>query len=284
MDGRGDATDHPGVWLLIRLVALVVVLGVGLLVVGGEPWLRDIVTAAATTLGRDVSLPAAAALDLPALVGGVAIGTAAAVLAPARRAIRQVDTLLHELGHTLVAAAVGARPSGIVLRHDASGHATARWTRSASLPRRLQLALVAFVGLWAPAAAAAAAITLLTMAGPEPVLVSAAAAGLLVGVLARSGWSLLVALVFVGAAVGALQDVVAPYTTGVVVTVAVAVSLRSLLDAAAALRRPLQAGDDARVTGRHLHLPGRLVQALQVGVTAALVVRGGWVLVVRGAW
>lgn len=282
LDGCGVATHAAGMWLMVRLAALVVLLGVGLLVVGAGPRLVDLVTDATTAVGRDVTPPRASGLDLWSLASGAALGTLAALAAPARRLIRQVDTLLHELGHTLVAAAVGARPSGIVVRHDASGHATARWTHRGSPLRRLQLALVAFVGLWAPAAAAAAALALLVVAGPEPVLVGAAAAGLLVGVLARSGWSLLVALAFAGAAVGALQDAVAPYATGVVVTIGVAVSIRTVLDAGTALGRPLQAGDDARVAARHVHLPARFVQALQVAVSAALVGRTGWVLTVAG--
>jgi hypothetical protein len=261
--------DTGRMWILLRLVALLVLSLVLLLLTGHGAWLLgalEVVSPTGSAPGQRHGQTA----SVPVVAGGLGAGALAALVRPADRAVGQVVTLLHELGHTLVAAAFGARPAGIVLRHDASGHATARWVGRATVWRRLALAVVAFVGLPAATVTSATGARLLGVAGPDAVLWCFAAAGVVVAVLARSVWSLLVAAALTGLAVAALGEAAAPWARGVVVGALTAIALRATLDTARALRRPLHPGDDARVVGRHLRLPPRLVQLVQVATTMGL--------------
>lgn len=255
-------------WLVLRGVALALLLAVVVLAAGHGGLLWSAVPVPRTSTG----------LSPLATVSGLALGGAAALVHPAHRAVGQVVTLLHELGHTVVAAALGARPRGIVLRHDASGHATARWVGQPSPFRRVGLATVAFIGLPAAAAVSAAGVELLTVAGPRAVLWSVAAAGGLVGLLARSVWSALVAVATAGFAVVTLGDAAEPWAASVVVALLTAVAIKTTYDNLRRLRRPLHDGDDARVVGRHLRLPARLVQFVQVALGAALSGHALWLL------
>lgn len=268
-------------WVLVRLVALALAAAVLVLAVGQAGPLADLL---------DRALQAAGAGPLPrgpgvpgreAAVAGLAGGLLAAVSRPSGRLLDQLTTLLHELGHTLAAAALGARPSGIVLRHDASGHATARWLGTPGPVRRMSLAATAFVGLPAPAVAAAAGAGLLEVAGPRPVLWSLAVAGGAVTLLARSLWSLVVALGFVGLAVAGLSEAAEPWATGAVVGLLAAVALHAGLGAVRRLRLPIPPGDDARVVRARLRLPARLVQLLQAAVTVAA---AGWTVWLLLPW
>jgi hypothetical protein len=265
-------------WPVVRILALAVIAVVGVLVAGHGGWLLDTLDRLAAAGGfgplpRGDGEPAAWAV-----AAGLAAGAAVATLAPLRRVAGQVVTLLHELGHTVVAAALGARPAGIVLRHDASGHATARWRGRPGPVHRVSLAVTAFVGLPAPAVAAAAGTGLLVAAGPRAVLWALVLAGVVVALLARSPWSLLVAAGLAGLAVAALTDAAAPWTAAAVIAALAAVALRSAADALRRLRLPIPAGDDARAVHRRLSLPPRLVLAGQVAVTCAAGVWTGWLL------
>lgn len=259
-------------WSLVRALALVTVALVVALLGGAGPAIVDGVQRftgaadAAWLLGPE---PATST----SLWVGAAVGAAAALLRPTAAAIRQLVTLLHELGHTLVAAAAGARPAGVVLRHDASGHATARWVGDAGPGRRVVLAAVAVVGLPSPVAATAAGAAALVLFGPEPVLWATAAAGVLVAVLARSAWSFAVALACAGLALAALRDAVAGWATAIVVALLVAVAVRATVDAARRVGRPIAAEDDARAVTAQLRLPARAVLVAQVAVTVLLALR-----------
>lgn len=250
------------VWLLVRCVAVVTLVTVVLLAAGSGGRVLDVL---------DPLLPDGWALPSPdasstrtEVVVATVVGSVVAVVRPASAVVRQLVTLLHELGHTVVAAALGARPRGVVLRHDASGHATARWIGRPGWRRRVALAIVAVTGLPAPAVAAAAAAALLGLVGPEVVLWCLAGAGVTVAVLARSAWSLLVPGLVAAGALVAVRDEAEPWAASLVVVVVVATVVRASLDAVRALRRPLAAGDDARVVGRNLKLPARAVQTVKV--------------------
>lgn len=253
------------------MTSIAVLAVVVLLLAGQGPWLVDL---QARVLGAAPAGGAPAAGSTGAVIGMLA-GLGASVVPPVARAVAQVVTLLHELGHIVVAAALGARPAGIVLRHDASGHATARWRGDPGPLRRLALAVVALIGLPAPAVAAAAGVELLVVAGPEPVLWSAAIAGTVVALLARSLWSLMVALVLVGLAILALGEAAQPGIAAAAVGLLVAVALSSVLDALPRLTGRIRAGDDARVVASLLRVPARLVRWAQV---LAVLAAGGWAL------
>lgn len=264
-------------WALIRTAALAVLVLVGVLLAGHGGWVLNRLDAL-VGLGGLGPLPRQPGASREVVVGGVAAGVVAAVVRPVGRVVAQVVTLLHELGHTLVAAALGARPAGIVLRHDASGHATARWMVRPGPVRRLSLAATAVVGLPAPTVAVAAGVGLLLAAGPRAVLWSLAAAGGVVALLARSPWSLLAAVGLVGAALAGLAEVAAPWAAGGVVALLAAVAVRSATDAVARLRRPIPTGDDARAVQRHLAVPARLVQLVQVVITVTAAAWAGRLL------
>lgn len=272
-------TDTGGMWVVVRVVALAVLALMGVLLLGHGDWLFDLIDRAAGLVGAGPVTPRAdAGLSAPAALAGVAVGLGAALTRPANRAVGQLVTLLHELGHTVVAAALGGRPAGIVLRHDASGHATARWGGHAGLTRRLALAAVAFAGLPAAAVVSAAGAHLLLLAGPEAVLWAFAIAGGAVAVLARSAWSVLVAGGLVGLAVAALHDAVAPWVGAAMVALLVATSARAALDALRTIGRPLRPGEDARVVARNIRLPAGLVRLVQVAACAVLSVWAVWLL------
>ncbi|WP_052668042.1 M50 family metallopeptidase [Nitriliruptor alkaliphilus] len=273
------ASDTAGMWILVRVLALLVLVAAGLLVAGRGELLLDVVDALLAAVGVDEATPRSEiVLAWPVVAGGVGVGVAVASVRPGYRLVGQVVTLLHEFGHTVVAAALGARPSGIVLRHDASGHATARWVGRPTPARRLALAAVAFAGVPATAATAAVGAQLLLLVDPEAVLWSFAAVGLTVAVLARSPWSLLIAVGLAGLAWGALHDAVAPWTVVVVVAMLVALAVTATRRDLRALRTPIQGGDDARVVGRQLRLPARVVQLVQIAFAGVLSTWTVWLL------
>jgi hypothetical protein len=268
-------------WVLLRLSALIVLAVVTALVAGRGDALVTASGRAAEALGAGpVAAGGGSDLGRAATVAVLATGSVAAVVRPPARAIRQIVTLVHELGHTVVAAALGARPSGIVLRHDASGHATARWVGAGSLGRRFALATVAFAGVPAATVATAAGAELLSAAGSRPVLWSLAAVGLTVAALARSPWSLAVAVALAGLASAALRDVAEPWADGAVIGLLTAVAVRAVLDDLRALRSPIRDGDDARAVGRQVWLPAKVVQLTQVVVSVAA---GSWTVWVLAA-
>jgi hypothetical protein len=266
-------------WTLIRLAALAALTVVAVLLFGGAERLLAAADRAASVGGIGPLPRTGAPLSSAGAGAAMAAGAGVALIGPTRRVVGQLNTLLHEVGHILVAAALGARPSGIVLRHDASGHATARWTGRPGPVRRVSLAATAFVGLPAPAVAAAAGAALLTSVGPRAVLWSLVGAGAVVTVLARSLWSLLVALGLAGLAVVALSDAAEPWAAGLAVGVVVAVAVTAVSDAARRLQMPIPRGDDARAVREQLRLAPRLVQALQVLATAAAGAWTVWLLV-----
>jgi hypothetical protein len=264
------------VWTLVRLAALLVLTLVAAVLAGAGEVVVAAVAGVAELAGWELATPDGGTGttwegSAVALAAGLAVG----LVRPPARLVRQVVTLVHELGHTVVAAALGARPSGIVLRHDASGHATARWIGRPSPGRRFALAAVAFAGVPAATVATATGAQLLTLAGPRPVLWSLAAVGVVVASLARSAWSLLIAVAFGGLAVVALRDAAEPWAGAAVVGLLAAVVVRAVLDDLRALRRPLHPGDDARAVGRQVWLPPRVVQVLQVAASTAA---GAWTL------
>lgn len=262
-------------WMLLRTAALAVLALVAVLVAGRGAWL-PVAEGLAGWLGAGDALRDGAQLAWPVGPAGLGLGLLLALVVPG--VIDQVDTLLHELGHTVMAAAWGARPAGIVLRHDASGHATARWTRQPGPARRIGLAATAFAGMPAPALAAAAGTQLLLVAGARPVLWAAAGVGVVVALLARSAWSLLVAGGLVALALLGLSEALAPWATVAVVAVLTAVALGTALRALRRLVRPLPAGDDAWAVRRQLPLPARLVQVLQVVLSVGVAAWTVWLL------
>jgi hypothetical protein len=270
--------DTAAMWLVLRLLALAVIAAGALLLAGHGAWPLDALDALVP--GVDIAaLPRTeAAPTWPQLAAGAVAGLAVSVVPLARQLTAQLTTLVHELGHTVVAAALGGRPAGIVLRHDASGHASSRWRARATPLRRLALATVAFVGLPAPAVATAVAAHLLLLGGPRTVLWVLAAAGVVVALLARSAWSLLVAGGLVAMAAAALTEAAAPWATGVVLALLGAVIVGVLRDCGAVLRRGVVDGEDAQVVARHVWLPARLVQLLQLAVATALVGWTAWLL------
>lgn len=262
-------------WILLRAIALALLVVVGLLLAGRDAWFTE----ALVGLTGAGAIGAVAPRSPAVTAAGMALGSVSALARPLNLVVGQFVTLLHELGHTVVAAAVGARPRGIVLRHDASGHATARWVGRGRLLRRLALAAVAFAGVPAAATVSAAGARLLVTVGPRPVLWSIAAAGALVAVLARSAWSLLIAILLGVLAMSALRDTAAPWAAGVVVGVLTATAIKTSYDNMRRVRLPILDGDDAQVAGSQLSLPSRLVLLVQVAVAAALSAWTVWLLV-----
>ena len=268
-------------WTLIRAVALAVAVLVLLLAAGQGEWLVVVADRAGRVLGRDPILVGSSPAARAVLAGG-ALGMLVGLGAP--RVVAQLATVLHELGHTVTSAALGARPSGIVLRHDASGHATARWTARPGGVRRLSLAVTAFVGLPAPAVAAAAGAEVLLLAGHRPVLIAATVAAGVVALLARSAWSLLVALVLGALGVAGLTEAGAPWAAGATVAVLVALAVHVAVDGVRRLGRPIAPGDDAAVVRGRVGVPAGLARLLQVVVVVAASGRVAWVLLDRLGW
>lgn len=267
-------------WGVVRVLAVAVLVAAVVLLAGWGGWLVGVVDATGGLVGAGFDAPRAALAVPEAAAGaGLVAGAIAALARPVDRVVGQVVTLVHELGHTVTAAALGARPSGIVLRHDASGHATARWVGGAGRLRRLALAAVAFAGLPAAAVASAAGARLLLLAGPTAVLGAVAGAGAVVAVLARSWWSLLLAVAVAALAVVAVADLAQPTAIAVVIAGLVATATKTAVDGVRALLRPLAPGDDARAVAGCVWLPARLVQLAQVAVSAALAVWTAWLVV-----
>jgi hypothetical protein len=123
-----------------------------------------------------------------------------------------------------------------------------------------------------------AGVGLLSIAGPRPVLWGIAGAGIVVSVLARSLWSLLIAIGTSVLAMAALRDTAEPWAAGVVVALLSAVAIRTARDDLRRTTMPIRAGDDARVVGDRLRLPARLVQLLQVALGTVLSAYVLWVL------
>lgn len=267
-------------WALVRVAALAVLGAVGLLLVGQGGLLVDALDRVLGVVGAADGLSGAGAEVSPqATVAGLAAGVMMALARPADRVIDQLVTLLHELGHTVVAAALGARPAGIVIRHDASGHATARWVGRQGLWRRLALALVAFAGVPAAGAASVAGGKLLLVAGPQLVLWGFAAVGVVVAALARSAWSQLVAVCLAGLALAGLHDTAEPWIAGAVVAVLAATAVEATFDSLRALGRPLGRGDDARTAARCVRLPASVIRLVQAAAAIAFGVWTVWLLV-----
>lgn len=263
-------------WMLIRLLAVTVLVVTGLLLAGQGGWLLDALDAVLRAFGSGPVDRSTAAAGPVATVAGLAVGAIAGLTRPLDRVAGQVVTLLHELGHTVVAAALGARPAGIVLRHDASGHASATWVGRATPGRRIALAIVAFAGVPAATVATAAGAQMAALAGHDTVLWSLAVAGVVVAVLARSAWSLLIAGALAGLAVLALGEAVAPFGAGVVVAVLTAIAVTASRNDLRAVRATIRPGDDARAVTGHLHVPARLVRLVRLVQTTIAVGLGAW--------
>ena len=266
-------------WIVVRLIAVAALAAGGVLLAGHGTWLLVTLDSfAAKFRAGPVMAGRETPLEWPVAAGGLLVGLAAASWPPAARLVSHLTTLLHELGHVVVAAALGGRPSGIVLRHDASGHARTRWLGRATPLRRFAIATVAFSGRLAPPAAAAVGAQLTLVAGPRGVLWSLTAAAVVVTILARSPWSLLVALALAAVAATALTDAMAPASAGAVVALLGGIALSSIYDQVRVLRSRVVAGDDAVVVARELRLPVRLTRLCQVTVAMSLAVWTLWLL------
>jgi hypothetical protein len=256
-------------WLLLRVLALT---ALGLVVtsaVGAGEVLVRFAERSAELVGRGpIAVGPGGEVGTAASLAAIGAGVAAALVGPSTRAVRQVVTLVHELGHTVLAAALGARPDAIVLRHDASGHATARWVGHPTPARRVALAAVAAAGTPAATIGSLAGAQLYVLAGPRPVLWSSAVAGSVVAVLARSAWSLAVAVALGSLALVALRDAAEPWAGAIVVGALTAVAVRAVVDDVRTLGAPISDGDDARAVSRQLWLPARLVRTLLVATSA----------------
>jgi hypothetical protein len=255
---------------LMRLVAVVGLAAVVVTVAGLAPDVAALADIDLVPPDRD-SDP----LLIPGVLAGIALGLAAFDnKRPVARVMAQADVLLHELAHIVVAAATGARPKGIVLRHDASGHATYMWSGRRNPLARLGKAAIAYVGYPGPAVLAAAGAVLFAQAGPRPVLAAAAVCGAVVALLARTPWTILVAAATTGAAVGALHDRAAPYAAGIVCLLLTAVAASATRRAVAlAGERPLREGHDAHTVRDQIKLPARLVAVSQATVAVGA---SGW--------
>jgi hypothetical protein len=262
-------------WTLIRLLAITLTVVLVLLVVGAGEAVHELVTDLADRAGLELPAREPAGLDTVVVVAGLVVGL---VLADPRgrgigSATSHAVTLLHELGHVLIAAACGARPAGIVLSHDASGHATSRWTQRRGPLARVQRAATAFSGYPAPATFAAAGAAILVAFGPRAVLWSVAGAAALVAVLARSGWTFLVAGAFGAVAIVSLSERAAPYVVAVAVALLVAIAVHSAILEARRFFRPMSEGHDAFAVRREIAIPARLTMTVQSLWTVAA---AGW--------
>ena len=261
-------------WALVRAVATATLAAIVVLVFDLADDVYRLLAGASSVAGRDLPAPTGADLDpvvtAVAAVVGMAAGSPAGRLG---RAVSHAVTFLHEFGHVLVAAACGARPSGIVLRHDTSGHATSRWRAGSGPVRRLQKAAVATFGYPAAPTFTAAAAALLLFAGPRPVLWACAAAAVLVAVLARSWWTAVVAAAFGAVAAAGLSAAAVPYAAGVAVALLVAIVVNALTVEVRRYVRPLAAGDDALAVRAQIGVPAKAVQTIQVAWSVAA---GGW--------
>jgi hypothetical protein len=264
-------------WTLIRLLALALTAVLAMLVVGAGEALYEL---AADLAGRaSLELPAREPAELDAVVVATGLLVGLALSDPWGRGIGSATshavTLLHELGHVLVATACGARPAGIVLSHDASGHATSRWIQRRGPFARAQRAATAVFGYPAPATFAAAGAAVLVGFGPRPVLWSLTGAATLVAVLARSGWTFLVASALGAMAVVSLSERAAPYAVGVAVALLVAVAVHNAILEARRFARPMSGGHDAFAVRREIAVPARLTMTVQALWTVAA---AGWTL------
>lgn len=264
-------------WTLIRLAALTLLAAIGLLIFGLADDVHTWAARAFTSVGRDLPAPTGADLNPVVVVAGLLAGLAIGDPTGHRigRAVSHAETFLHELGHVLVAAACGARPSGIVLNHDTSGHATSRWAQGRGPIRRMQKAATAFFGYPAAATFTAAGAGLLVFAGPRPVLWAIAGAAALVAVLARSMWTAVVAGGLGIVAAAALSDQAAPYAAGVAVALLAAIAVNNAGTEVRRYFRPLQEGHDAFSVRQHIGVPARVVQTVQTLWVAAA---AGWTL------
>jgi hypothetical protein len=252
-------------WPLVRLVASVLVLLVGLSVAGLGGWAID---AGGELLARvGAPPPTVEPPDLAAVGLGTAVllGLVLGRTSPVAHAV----TLLHEFAHVLVATACGARPTGVVLHRTGGGHATYRFPARGRVRGRLYEATTAAAGYPAAAVFAAAAAALLALAGPRPVLWVTAAVAVVVTLLSRSWWAAAVSLALGALAIVALSERAEPYATGAVVALTVALSSRNLAEEVRGLRGRVPHGHDARKVQDALHLPAGLVRLMQVAVTLA---------------
>jgi hypothetical protein len=269
--------DTAGMWTLIRLFALALLAVLALLVAGAGEAVYAGAADLAGRLGLDLPAREPAGLEAGVVIGGLLVGLV--LSAPRGRGIggatSHAVTLLHELGHVLIAAACGARPAGIVLSHDASGHATSRWTQRRGPLARAQRAATAFFGYPAPATFSAAGAAMLVGFGPRAVLWSLAGAAALVAVLARSGWTFLVAGALGAVAVVSLSERAAPYAVGVAVAVLVAVAVHNAILEVRRSFRPMSGGHDAFAVRREIAIPARLTMTVQSLWTVAA---AGWTL------
>ena len=257
--------DTATMWFLVRLAALTVLVTVGVLVAGVAEVVLAGIDRAVSPVGLRLPAMAPATLTPVVVVGGGLVGVVLGGpwAGRAGKALAHTETFLHELGHVLVAAACGARPTGVVLDHDASGHATASWRQRRGPLPRLQRAAVAWFGYPAPPTFAAAGAALLVVAGPRPVLWAVLGAAALVTVLARSAWTLVVTTGLGLVALASLSDRAAPQAAGVAVALLTAIVMHHTVTTWRRVVRRLPDGHDAFTVREQLGVPARLVQVLQ---------------------
>jgi hypothetical protein len=207
--------------------------------------------------------PEPAAVGLVAVVFALAL--AAACYRPTWLVLRYADTLTHELGHALVAAALGGRPGAVSIRMDSSG--LAQWSGNMG---RIRRSVVALAGYLAPPLVGLSGLQSYR-AGYSTLWLAVAAAVCLTAVLVllRNLFGFIVAASVSAALVTVLTYLpdLAPMATVFASTVLVVSGARSALGH---LRLRDMTGSDAVAVREALFIPARLVAAGQLVVAVAL--------------
>lgn len=201
------------------------------------------------------------------VVGTLALALAAAMYRPLWLVVRYIDTLVHELGHAMWAAVVGARPGAISIHLDSSGLAHSWWSGQ---PGRVRRSVVALAGYLAPPIVGFSAVQAYrTGYGALWLTVAAAITAFALAVLLRNVMAVVVAIVVLGVAVVILTQ--APSTAGeasvLVGTVLAVTGIRSALNH---LRLARTDGSDAATVHTALRIPARFVAFMQVAAATVL--------------
>lgn len=215
------------------------------------------------------------------IAGAAAAGLVLAHPKVAWPALRRLLTLFHEAGHVAIATVYGARPHGLVVNGDGSGHAAFAWPRRRTPLRRFAHASVAFAGEVSAPLFVLASVHLLLTVGPLPVWGLLAAVGAAALLLSRSLLAFTLAGLVVAAAATALSPQLASWSFSAAVVLLAALTATSAIDLFQKLSGgTFDAGSDQRVVAAKVFVPARIVMVAQTLIGWAATAAAGYTLAV----
>lgn len=204
----------------------------------------------------------------------LAVVLAAVLIRPAWVLARNAVTVVHEMGHVVVARLCGRRIQGIRLHTDTSGLAITR-----GRPRGVGMALTALAGYPAPGLAGLVMAWAATTGRAGGALLLLEGLLLVTLALVRNAWGLVVVVVALLGTGVVLLEVSATAATAAVLVLGLFLatgSLRAACDLCAAHRRGDASQSDAVSVRDALALPAPLSLALFVLVTCACAAASLW--------